>query len=149
VVGQKGRGAQVPDFEVLPISPDNDDDIARWNQLWPQHETAPRETKSEVAYKVFASATKTIVYYSTAFAPYQERVERLKSKSAAHAELFEENYQIWIGYHAILQLPGEQQADENQLVVLEAERCRVAQVQARVAEEMAEMQRRLARAADE
>ncbi len=69
-------------------------------------------------------------------------------RSAALAELFEENYQVWIGYHAILQLPDDQKAEDDQQESLEAERCRVAQLQIRVAEELAEMQRKVARASD-
>jgi hypothetical protein len=148
-ISNRGPRAQVPDFEVLPISPDNNEETEIWNQLWPDHENASRATKAEVAYKVLPTANKTIVYYSIAFTPYQERLERLKTKSAALAELFEENYQIWIGYHAILQLPDEQRLAEEGGAALEAERCRVAQVQVRTAEEMAEMQRKLARASDE
>lgn len=65
------------------------------------------------------------------------------------AELFEENYQVWIGYHAILQLPDEKQAEEDQAESLEQERCRVGQVQLKVAAELAELQRKAARATDD
>ncbi|MCR9096305.1 MAG: hypothetical protein NXI30_18925 [bacterium] len=146
--GDKASRGLIPDFDVLAISPDSDDDIETWNELWPQHEDASREKKSEVAYKVLKAKDKTIVYYSTAYEPYQHAVERIKSKSKAAAELFEENYQVWIGYHAILQLKDDQAADDAEAEKLEAERCRVAQVQVRVASQLAELQRKVARADD-
>ncbi len=42
----------------------------------------------------------------------------------------------------ILQLPDEQKAEDDQQEPLEAERCRVATLQIRVAGELAEMQRK-------
>lgn len=146
--GGRGKRGNVPDFEVLPISPDNEDDATTWAQLWPLYESVSRTKKAEVAYKVFQSNEKTIVFYSTAYGPYVERVERMKSKSKALAELFDENYQVWIGYHAILQLPDDKQADDDHAESLEQERCRVAQVQLRVAAELAELQRKVARSDD-
>lgn len=147
--GDQGKRGKVPDFDILPISPDKDDDEDTWMQLWPQHEGKSRTTKSEVAYKVLSTGSKTIVYYSTAYGPYTERLERINSKSKALAELFDENYQVWIGYHAILQLPADQQADESGLEAMEAERCRVAQIQLRVAEQLSELQRRVAKGESE
>ena len=91
---KKGRLGLVPDFEVLPISPDSEEQAETWNELWPQHENASRTTKAEVAYKVFPAGDKTIVYDSTVYGPYGDRVDRLKSKSAAMARLFGENYKI-------------------------------------------------------
>ena len=132
-----GRG-MVPDFEVEPISPD---DTEKWNLLWPSHENAPRSEKEKVAYKVLSAGDKTIIYYSTAFAPYAERVKR---RTKQRADRFIENYAIWIGYHAILQFPDQQQSEDDEEKSLEAERCRVAQVQARVADDLEEMQRKLA-----
>ncbi|MEO8650512.1 MAG: hypothetical protein ABI539_15220, partial [Acidobacteriota bacterium] len=143
--GDKGRRGRVPDFEVLPISPDKGEDVDIWMQLWPQHEGASRIKKSEAAYKVLKSSDKTVVYYSTGYGPYVERLERMNAKSKALAGLFDENYQVWIGYHAILQLPADQQADESETEAMEQERCRVAQVQLRVAEEMSELQRKAAK----
>jgi hypothetical protein len=140
--GEKGKRGKVPDFEVLPISPDKEDDVDLWVQLWPQHEGASRAKKSEAAYKVLKSNEKTVVYYSIGYGPYVERLERMNAKSKALAGLFDENYQIWIGYHAILQLPAEQKADESESEAMEDERRRVAQVQLRVAEEMSELQRK-------
>jgi len=61
----------------------------------------------------------------------------MKSRPKSLAKLFEENYQIWIGYHAILQLPDEKQAQDDHLEALEHERSRVAQVLLRVASELA------------
>ncbi|GJM25044.1 MAG: hypothetical protein DHS20C16_14590 [Phycisphaerae bacterium] len=141
---KKGKRGNVPDFDVIPINPDEDPET--WVELWPQHEDTPHSKRTEVAYKVFVAGPKTIVYYSTLFGPYVDRLERMKSKSKAFAELFEENYQVWIGYHAILQWPEDQQAEEMQTTMLEDERCRVATVQVRVAEVMAGLQRKAAQA---
>ena len=147
--GDKGKKGKVPDFEIVAISPDKADDMDTWVQLWPQHEGASRTKKAEAAYKVLKAADKTVVYYSTGYGPYVERLERMNTKSKVLAELFDENYQVWIGYHAILQLPAEQQADEASTEVLEEERCRVAQVQLRVAEQLSELQRKASRVAEE
>lgn len=147
--GNTGKRGKIPDFEVLPISPDDDADIDVWNQLWPEHESALRAKKAEVAYKVLKAANKTIVYYSVAYGPYVERLERMHSRSTALAQSFDETYQIWIGYHAILQLPDDQQADAAKADAMEAERCRVAQVQLRVAAEFAELQQKMLRVEEE
>lgn len=147
--GNKGKKGKVPDFEIVAISPDNEDDVDTWMQLWPQHEGVSRTKKSEVAYKVLKAGDKTVVYYSTGYGPYVERLERMNTKSKVIAELFDENYQVWIGYHAILQLPADQHADESSAEVMEEERCRVAQVQLRVAEQLAELQRKASRVAEE
>lgn len=92
--GSQGRRGLVPDFEVLPISPDNEDDDEVWEQLWPQHEEASRTTKASVAYKVFTGGAKTIVYYSTGYGPYVERMERMSSRSKVQATLFDETYRF-------------------------------------------------------
>ena len=117
-------------------------------QLWPQHENASRAKKADVAYRVLNAGEKTVVYYSTGYGPYVQRLERMTTKSKALAELFDENYQVWIGYHAILQLPADQQADEASAETLEQERCRVAQVQLRVAEQLSELQRKASKVDD-
>lgn len=147
--GDKGKKGKVPDFEIVAISPDKDEDVDTWMQLWPQHEGASRTKKADVAYKVLKAGDKTVVYYSTGYGPYVERLERMNAKSKALAELFDENYQVWIGYHAILQLPADQQADETSTETMEEERCRVAHVQLRVAEQLSELQRKVSRTAEE
>lgn len=146
--GDKGKKGKVPDFEIVAISPDKEEDVDTWMQLW-QHEGASRTKKAEVAYKVLKAGDKTVVYYSTGYGPYVERLERMMAKSKGLAELFDENYQVWIGYHAILQLPADQQADEASAEVMEEERCRVARVQIRVAEQLSELQRKASRVAEE
>lgn len=147
--GDRGKKGKVPNFEIVAISPDDAEDHDTWMQLWPQHEGASRARKAEVAYKVLKAGDKTVVYYSTGYGPYVERLERMNSKSKAIAELFDENYQVWIGYHAILQLPADQQADETSAESMEGERCRVAQVQLRVAEQLSELQRKAAGISEE
>lgn len=146
--GNEGKRGLVPDFEVLPISPDDEEQAETWALIWPQHENASRSARSEVAYRVFKPGDKTIVYYSTGYAPYVRQVERISAKSKALVQLFDEIYQVWVGYHAILQLPDDLKATEEQQADLEMERCRVAQVQIRVATEMAELQRRLGLSSD-
>lgn len=136
----------VPPFEVLPISPEDDN----WGLVWPDLEETQDKIRS-VAYKATAKPDGTIiVYYSTVFYPFSEQIEKLKTQSDALLNLFETNYKIWIGYHAILQQKEEHHVpsgmDEGVYeYLLETERVRVAQVQVKQALRAAELIHRLSK----
>ena len=77
-------------------------------------------------------------------APFRENVDKVKVQSATLLDLFRTNYEIWIGYHAILQessrtgtsAPIEETILES---LLEDDRTRVARVQVKEATRMAEL----------
>jgi hypothetical protein len=142
---KEARGP-VPAFEIIPINPDD----PRWGTVWPDVEETADKIKS-VAYRPVTMQDGTIkVYYSTVFSPFESQVDAWKQRAEAVVSLFKTNYEIWIGYHAILQAKAdlrtpkgiEEDAYEAQL---ELERSRVAQVQVRQATRMAELMHRLTR----
>ncbi|MBL7876766.1 MAG: hypothetical protein JNL53_13955 [Cyclobacteriaceae bacterium] len=130
----------IPDFEVLPISPESD--LEKWNLLWPNVQEDSKEI-SDVAYRPQKIGAKTIVYYSTIFGPFSSMCERLKRESPLLFKFFETNYKVWIGYHAILQLNTEinnEEQDELKISIeQEKERSRVAQMQVKQALESAKL----------
>lgn len=136
----------VPPFDIVPIDPDHN----KWALVWPDLENTPEMIES-VAYKPMTFPDGTItIYYSTIFAPFKAQVDKLKSHSEAIFELFKTNYEIWIGYHGILQTKSdshtpsgmEEDAYEAQM---ELERARVGQMQVKQALRTAELMRRLTR----
>ncbi|MCI0556936.1 MAG: hypothetical protein MN733_00450 [Nitrososphaera sp.] len=136
----------VPPFDIVPIDPDHE----KWALVWPDLEDTPEKIQS-VAYKPITLPDGTItVYYSTEFTPFKAQVDKLKLHSEALFDLFKTNYEIWIGYHAILQTKSdshtpsgmEEDAYEAQM---ELERARVAQMQVKQALRTAELMRRLTR----
>jgi len=91
-----------------------------------------------------------IVYYSTLFTPYRDQIVKLTSESKALLALFKAQYEIWIGYHAILQensRAAEKEPVEPEVLerVLEAERTRVAQMQVKQARTTSEFMKRAMR----
>jgi hypothetical protein len=99
---RKSRG-DVPPFEIFPINPT--DDQERWGHLWPQLDGEQDPHKlGAVAYKPDKQAGGIFVYYSTVFEPFAYEMERLKTRTPALVDLFRRNYEIWIAYHAILQI---------------------------------------------
>ena len=67
------------------------------------------------------------------------------------SDLFRPNYEVWIGYHAILQLKGgTSETEEIETETLdklhESDRVRVAQMQVKQAARTAELQQRVMRA---
>jgi hypothetical protein len=134
----------VPPFDVRPISPEDQE----WEIVWPDVEETSDKV-STVAYKpVTMSDGMIIVYYSTEFTPFKTQVERLKLQSTSMLDLFETNYKVWIGYHAILQSKAnshppagvdEDTYDEQ----LELERSRVAQVEVKQALKTSDLMHRL------
>jgi hypothetical protein len=130
----------VPPFDILPVSPE---DGELWSALWEEDsESAAEQVKH--AYKILPTAGKTVVYYSTVFEPYKATVEKLKNSYPGRLAAFETHYQIWVGYHAILQ--SQRSTQEKSGVTTEAleqiqelERQTVAQMQVKVALRLAEM----------
>jgi hypothetical protein len=148
---KKAKG-YVPPFEIIPINPD--DNPEEWALAWPHlADDTPLEHQAGVSYKPVRVGGGITVYYSTIFASFKEQVEKLKTESQALSELFRTNYEIWIGYHAILQENSrseqpEQVEDEVMEQILEADRVRVARMQVKQAKETAELMRRLLREQD-
>lgn len=139
---KKAKG-MVPQFEVIPINPT--DDAEQWAAAWPNlDENASAEDLSAVAYKPVSVGGGIVVYYSTIFAPFQAQIERLKEEAAAMPALFRNNYEIWIGYHAILQENARSDMpmiEDDELVeeILEEDRIRVAKMQVKQARSTAEL----------
>lgn len=109
------------------------------------------EKIKSVAYKSIPQADgAVVVYYSTVFPAFRYQVEKLKLQSETLLSLFETNYKMWIGYHAILQqnenYGSPSGADEDAYEKLfEDERVRVAQIQVKQAMNAAELMHRLSR----
>jgi len=136
----------VPDFDILPINPEDDPD--KWAIAWPDLSDGETEEQlGAVAYKPVRAGGKLIVYYSTIFAHYRNQIVKLTGESKALLEIFKAQYEIWIGYHAILQESSRTAENEGVDIgtldrVWEAERVRVAQLQVKQARAMAEFIRR-------
>ncbi len=139
----------VPDFEIVPINPDDNPD--KWGIAWPDLSDGETEEQlGAVAYKPVRAGGKLIVYYSTIFVPYRNQVVKLTNESKALLELFKSQYEVWIGYHAILQessrTDDKEGLDPSALDrIWEAERARVAQMQVKQVRTMAEFMRRASR----
>jgi hypothetical protein len=146
----KKKEGFVPQFKIRPINPY--DHPEEWSSAWPDlSENSPTEQLEGVAYKPVNMGGVIHVYYSTIFSPFKAHVEKLASESPALSELFRTNYEIWIGYHAILQEKGRNnESDEvNQDALdtlLEKDRVRVARMQVKQADQTAILQNRLMRA---
>ena len=136
----------VPPFDIIPISPDHD----KWALVWPDLEETQADVQS-VAYKPMTLPGGAItVYYSTVFTPFKTQIENLKARSEVLLDLFKTNYEIWIGYHAILQTKsvpekGSTMEEDAFEVHMEKERARVAQMQVKQALRTAELMCRLTR----
>ena len=136
--------SQVPPFEIEPISPEN---AETWEALWPEDMGDP-DRQSTHGYKVLGAQGKTIVYYSTVFGPYAEMVDKLKATGGTSPETFTVNYEIWIGYHAILQHQSKSKRsifeddDEKIDALLDEERALVARMQVRQALMMTDLMRK-------
>jgi hypothetical protein len=145
----KVKKGLVPPFEILPIHPENEPET--WENLWPNYgDDVTSDKQASVAYRVLHAQNKVIVYYSIIFRPYLEQIERLKQGSQALVEIFDRNYKIWIGYHAILQ--DRAQTNESQEIpediidsIKEQERIRVARMQVKQALRTAELTQDLLR----
>jgi hypothetical protein len=140
-LGKPDKGL-VPPFSVLPVSPEDEE---KWSTLWPHlgEGTDPAEQAS-VAYKPLRIAGEIHVYYSTIFGPYKETLDSLKAQGAGLAQFFDNGYQVWIGYHAILQenAKKDQTIDldpEKLEAVLDDDRVRVATMQVKQAVQTARL----------
>ena len=92
----------IPPFKIIPIDPDDEN----WSQAWENVDKNSDEVFS-VAYIPKLIGGVTHVYYSTVFTPFRTQADKLKTSSEALFKLFEMNYQVWIGYHAILQFKSQ------------------------------------------
>lgn len=139
----------VPPFKILPVSPDDEE---KWSTLWPTlGENSTPEQQSQVAYKPLNINGEIHVYYSTVFKPYREVLESLKSQSESTAQFFENGYQVWIGYHAILQESAKKEKShdldlEKLDALLDDDRIRVAQMQVKQALQTAKLREELLKA---
>jgi hypothetical protein len=145
----KKEKGYIPPFEIIPINPE--DYAEHWGTVWPDlGDEATPEEQSSVAYRPLKVSGAINVYYSTVFAPLKEQVDLLKSQNSALSELFRTNYEIWIGYHAILQENsriGEKEEIEGEVLerLLEADRVRVAKMQIKQALYTAELMQKVIR----
>lgn len=134
----------VPPFQIIGISPE---DEVLWQSLWPNLSEEDQET---VAYKPLNANGEIHVYYSKIFKPYRETLDALASKGEAVAQYFNNGYQVWIGYHAILQESGKKEKTDIDPEVLDAvlddDRSRVAQMQVKQALHTARLQEELMKA---
>jgi hypothetical protein len=98
--GKPDKGL-VPPFRVLPVSPEDEE---KWSMLWPHlGEGTDPAKQASVAYKPQRIGGEIHVYYSTIFGPYKETLDSLKAQGQGLAQFFDNGYQVWIGYHGILQ----------------------------------------------
>lgn len=121
--------SRVPPFKIVEIDPDHE----RWGEVWPQ---VPSDVKSEyerVAYKAIPARNLTIVFYSSAFRPYKETMEKLSLQTAGRKEMFAIQYKIWIAYHAIIQ---QSHASETNYGIPEDDRERLQDIERRAVAEM-------------
>ena len=151
--GKRGQG-NVPPFEVIPISPR---DVEQWSTVWPElppDKSSDKDLKG-VAFKALQMGDTVYVYYSTVFEDFMKTYEHVKKVGTkAFAELYQTNYAVWLGYHAVSQTMDGRD-EESSLVdpdimerIYENERTRVAKMQARQALSSAQMEfdlKRLAR----
>jgi hypothetical protein len=136
----KEATGQVPPFDIRPVHPGQTE---LWNALWPE-DGDDAETQRKHAYKVLQSGDTVNVYYSTVFTPFAEATAKLKAIRLSRLPIFETSYEIWIGYHAILQHESAIQESSGVTEVLleqiqEAERQTVGRVQVRQAWRIAEL----------
>jgi hypothetical protein len=137
----------VPPFEIIPIDPYTEPD--KWPSVWPDASLdGPEAVLKSVAYKPVPMGGSIYVYYSTIFGPFKEAIERIQHDAPAMTEMFRNNYEIWIGYHAILQQNERAGTDvdleDSELEkLLEADRARVARLQVKEAAQTAELALRL------
>ncbi len=144
---QTTRGL-VPQFDVQGLDPDESPEhfFRIWDHLDPE-----KADLSGVAYKVVETGSSIVVYYSKAFGPYRKRWDAIMAKQPTLASQFVQNYEIWIGYYAILQWQQRMMDQDNALAqvdeglldrLIDRESALVAEVQAKQALTVADLQRR-------
>lgn len=134
VPGSERRGL-VPPFKIIPINPDDD----KFEEVWTGLQ---QDEKDAVAYRYIKAGDGTIVvFYNTAFGPFKHQLESL-AKNVGLVGFFVKNYEIWIGYHSILQqqanLIDNDEPDMDK--VQEKERALVAEMQVKQAFRTAQLQ---------
>lgn len=145
----KPEKGMVPPFRIVPVSPEDEE---KWTTLWPDlGDDASPEEQARVAYKPLNINGEIHVYYSTVFAPYRQTLDSLKSQGETPAQFFDNGYQVWIGYHAILQESAKKDQsidlDSEKLeIVLDEDRIRVAQMQVKQALQTARLREELVKA---
>jgi len=125
----------IPPFDIRAVSPDEE----RFGQLW---ENLEPEKIEEVAYRYIRTASNGIsVFYNTQFGPFRKQLEKLE-KNVSLLGLFKKNYEIWIGYHSILQerAVNEFNDDINFDKIQEKERSIVAEMEVKQAIRFATLQ---------
>lgn len=139
----------VPPFKIFAVSPEEEE---TWTTLWPAlSEDVGAEKQASVGYKQLKVNGEIHVYYSTVFGPYLEALNSLKSRGETVAQYFNNSYQVWIGYHAILQDSARRDSasdmdSDNLEPMLEEERVRVAKLQVKQALQMANIREDLLKA---
>jgi len=139
----------IPPFEIFPIDPFGNPE--KWSIVWPDvPPDAEEKILRSVAYKPVPVKDGVNVYYSTIFGPFKDAIDRTQRDAPAMLELFTNNYEVWIGYHAILQhneRPNNAfDIDESTIDrILEDDRTRVARLQVKEAAQNAELALRLIR----
>ena len=144
VKSSKASRAPIPDFDIVGIHPK--DDGTTWNALWPDLDAddCSEEKLASVAYRVLKT-DKLIVYYSKVFTPFASELQKLTLADSPLLPYFRTNFEVWIGYHAILQHAdsGSNGKAEEIGSQLEDERCRVATVEVKQAVKSSEIMHRL------
>jgi hypothetical protein len=137
----------IPPFEIIPIHPV--DDAEKWSMVWPDLADATADDeRASVAYKPIPIGGGINVYYSKVFGPFKQLLDKLILENPGMADIFRSNYEVWIGYHAILQqnaLTTSKEELEQEVMdrVLESDRTRVAQMQVRQALRTAELMQKV------
>lgn len=145
----KPEKGMVPPFRIIPVSPEDEEE---WTTVWPNlGEDATQEEQAKVAYKPMNVNGEILVYYSTIFAPYRQMLDSLKSQGETAAQFFDNGYQVWIGYHAILQESAKKDQSSDMDIdeldaVWEEDRIRVAQMQVKQALQTARLREELLKA---
>ena len=70
---------QIPDIEIVALSPSDSGTHETWRAIWPDVDTSDAAACSHVAYKVFRNG-KTIIYFNAEFPGYRVLLEKWKSK---------------------------------------------------------------------
>ena len=126
------RTGHVPIFDIVGVDPTLQADLFR--TIWPDAEGSEVE---RIAFRAMEVQGELRVYYSKAFRPYRLQMDQSKNNEGL-ADLFERNYKIWIGYHAIMQFKSKTNPQlnlEEEMIDLirEAERTLAAEIQVKQA----------------
>ncbi len=141
----------VPYFDIQGLDPAESPD--QFFMVWDYLDPAEDDITS-VAYKVVETRGGLVVYYSKAFAIYRKWLDEVLQKQPSLAQQFVQNYEIWIGYYAILKWQQRKldpefadiSADEELLERMQdKEGAVVAEMQVKQALEVADLQQRFAR----